>query len=282
MKIYISMDAEGISGIYRLEQVIPGGMDYEWARKMMANDVNAAAKGAFNAGASEVLVNDAHNNGNNLLITDLDERIKLCSGTTRPLSMAQGIEKGYDAALLIGYHQRKGAKGVISHSYAYGSMMEIRLCGKVISEFELIGHVCGHFGTPVIFVSGDDLTVKSAKEYVNGLYSTVTKECVGNGSAYCLHPNKTAEMIKSTVESAVKNFKSDGIKPMTVSGSDIYLEVRFTAESQAAEAMRAMNTSRVDDSTVRFYGSSYLEAYESFLTGSSLAAKFRDDAVLYK
>lgn len=282
MKIYISMDAEGISGIYKLEQVIPGGMDYDWARKMMANDINAAAQGAFNAGASEVFVNDAHNYGNNLLITDLDERIKLCSGSTRPLSMAQGVEKGYDAALLIGYHQRKGAKGVISHSFSYGTMMEIKICGKLISEFELIGHVCGHFGTPVIFVSGDDLTVKSAKESVSGLYSTVTKECIGNGSAACIHPNKTAEMIKNTVESAVRNFKADGIKPMTISGGDIYLEVRFTAESQADEAMNAMNTKRVNDSTVRFYGDTYLEAYKSFLTGSALAAKFRDDAVLYK
>lgn len=89
MKVYISMDAEGISGIYKLGQVMTNHREYEFARRMMANDVNAAAEGAFQAGAEQVIVNDAHNDGSNLLIEQLDPRIDLISGTLRPLSMAQ-------------------------------------------------------------------------------------------------------------------------------------------------------------------------------------------------
>lgn len=143
MKVYISMDAEGISGIYKLAQVMPGNSEYDYARKLMACDINAAAAGAFDAGADAVFVNDAHNNGDNLRITDLDERVVLCSGADRPYTMAEGAQKRFDAALLIGYHARKGSKGVISHSYAYGSMVEMKLNGKIISEYELIGHMIG-------------------------------------------------------------------------------------------------------------------------------------------
>ena len=112
MKVYISMDAEGISGIFKLGQVMSSDKEYEFARRMMANDVNAAVRGAFNAGAEQVVVNDAHNNGDNLLIDQLDERVDLISGALRPLGMAEGAELGFDAAFLIGYHRRKGGKGV--------------------------------------------------------------------------------------------------------------------------------------------------------------------------
>ena len=172
MKVYISMDAEGISGIYNLGQVMPSHQTlYPWAQRMMANDINAAAEGAFRAGATQVIVNDAHNAGNNLLIDQLDERIDLISGLIRPLGMAQGCELGCDAALLIGYHRRKGAKGVISHSYAYGSMVEMKLNGKIISEHDLVGMCIGAYGTPVVFLSGDDLVIQDAKESVPGIYT---------------------------------------------------------------------------------------------------------------
>lgn len=274
MRVYISMDAEGISGIYNFQQVLPGGMDYEYCRKLMAGDINAAAMGAFAAGASEVFVNDGHNYGNNLMITDLDERIILCSGTTRPLSMAQGSERGYDAAMLIGYHARRGAKGVIAHSFAYGSMVELTLNGKIISEFELIGHVCGHYGTPVVFVSGDDETVKNAQQSVPGIYSVVTKECVSDNAAVCLHPAKTAALIQENVALALKNYKQDGIKPLTVNGT-VELDVRFVTETQAELAMKAKNVHRLCSHTVRITGSDYLEAYRTFFTCTNLAASFK-------
>lgn len=274
MRVYISMDAEGISGIYNFQQVLPNGMDFEHSRKLMAGDINAAVKGAFDAGATEVFVNDAHNYGNNLLITDLDERVILCSGSTRPLSMAQGCERGYDAALFIGYHARRGARGVIAHSFAYSSMVEIKLNGNIISEFELIGYVCGYFGTPVVFVSGDDQTVKNAQKSVPGIYSCVTKECIGDNSAVCLHPKKTAKLIYENVLLALKNFGQDGIKAMKVEG-EVHLDVRYMTETQASLAMKAAGAQRLCSHTVRITGQDYLEAYSAFLTSSNLAASFK-------
>lgn len=280
MRIYISMDAEGISGIYTLEQVMLSGRDYQHSRKLMAGDINAAVKGAFDGGARDVFVNDAHNRCNNLLISDLDSRIVLCSGSDKPLTMAQGAEKKFDAALLIGYHARKGSKGVISHSYSYGSMMEIKLNGQIISEVELVGHVCGYFGTPVIFVSGDDIVTSATKKFNNKIYTVTTKECIGNGAAVCKHPDITSKEISLAVEEAVKNFKNDNIEPMKIRG-DVNIDVKFCAESQARNATLAQNAHRIDELTVRFSGKDYLEAYMSFVAGASLGGIFRDDAALY-
>lgn len=281
MKVYISMDAEGISGIYKLSQVMPTDKEYEFARRMMANDINAAVEGAFNAGATEVIVNDAHNSGDNLLIDQLDSRIKLISGNDRPLTMAQGAEHCADAALLIGYHRRKGAKGVISHSYAYGSMVEVKINGKLASEHDIVGLAIGHFGTPVVFLSGDDLVTEDAKISVPGIYTVVTKECIGNGSAMCYHPKMTYKMISETVEKAIKNFKSDGIKPMNA-GKYINFDVKYSAESQARLAMGAPRTTRLSENEVRYSGDNYLDVYKAFITGTALAGGFRDDAALYK
>lgn len=278
MIVYMSMDAEGISGIYKLSQVMSSNKEYEFARRMMANDINAAAEGAFKAGATRVIVNDAHNYGDNLLIDQLDERIELISGGIRDLGMAQGAELCADAALLIGYHRRKGAKGVISHSYAYGSMVELSLNGKIISEHDLVGHCIGYFGTPVVFLSGDDLTVADAKDSIPGVYSVITKTCISNNAALCYHPKKVARNIAETVEKAVKDHKN--IKPLAITG-EISLDVRYSAEIQARLAGGVKNAERLNENTVRFSGQDYLDVYKAFMQSAGLAGMFRDDAYLY-
>lgn len=281
MKVYITMDAEGISGIYKLAQVIPGNSEYDYARKLMAGDINAAVAGAFDAGADAVFVNDAHNNGDNLRITDLDERVVLCSGADRPYTMAEGAQKRFDAALLIGYHVRKGSKGVISHSYAYGSMVEMWLNGKVISEYELIGYMIGYYGTPVVFISGDDIVTADAKENVSGIHTVTVKECISNGAASCIHPNVTARMIRAEVKRAHEEIETKQIKPMTIKEA-VKIDVRYSAEAQAWKAMMAPNTERIGETIVRYHGKDYKEAYLAFVTGMGLAGTFGDDVALYK
>ena len=281
MRVYITMDAEGISGIYKLEQVMPGHPEYDYARGLMAGDINAAVAGACDAGADYVFVNDAHNGGDNLRITDLDERAVLCSGSDRPYTMAEGADKGFDAALMVGYHTRKGARGVISHSYAYGSMVEMWINGKVASEYELIGYMIGYYGVPVVFLSGDDIITADAAGTIPGLHTVVTKEAISNGSAACIHPNVTARMIRSEVKAALENLKADSIKPMQLDGP-VTIDVRYTAEAQAWKAMMAPNTVRLSENTVRYAGKDYKEAFTAFLAGTALAGTFQDDAALYK
>ena len=280
MKVYISVDAEGNSGIYNLWQVMPGNREFDFARRMMANDVNAAVRGAFNAGATQVIVNDAHNNGNNLIIDMLDERVDLICGSVCPLGMAQGAELRADAAFLIGYHARKGSPGVISHSYAYGSMVEMRLNGRIISEHDLIGHAIGMFGTPVIFLTGDDKVTAEAREFIPGLYTVETKVCISDNAAMCHHPARVAGEIEQTAGKALRNFRSDGIKPLRIDG-EVKLDVRFSSATQAMLACKAPDASLEEDNLVRFCGPDYSTVSHAFMIGISLAGGFRDDAALY-
>lgn len=281
MRVYISMDAEGVSGIFNLGQVMSSNVEYAFARRMMASDINAAAEGAYQAGAELVVVNDAHNNGNNLLIEQLDPRIDLISGSLRPLGMAEGAQLGFDAALLIGYHRRKGAKGVASHSYSYGSMVELVINGKLASEHDLVGYCLGAYNIPVVFLSGDDLVCADARESIPGVYTVETKTAISNNAALCHHPRRTAQAITEAVRQALLNWQKDGIRPMRLEG-EVHIDVRYSAEVQAARAATAQNTLRLDENRVRYFGPDYLTAYNAFMIGTSLAAAFRDDADLYR
>ena len=187
---------------------------------------------------------------------------------------------GYDAALLIGYHTRKGSKGVISHSYAYGSMVEMRINGKIASEYELIGYMIGYYGVPVVFLSGDDIITADARANVPGIHTVETKRCISNGAAACLHPNVTGRRIREEVKAALLNLKAEGIAPMQLEGP-VTIDVRYTAEAQAWKAMQAPGTIRLDEATVRYLGEDYKEAFTAFLAGTTLAGTFRDDADLY-
>src|SRR3990172_2639329 len=119
MKILISVDMEGISGVVNWDQVSPGHSEYERYRRIMTDEVNAAVEGAFEAGAGEVVVTDGHAHGYNLLVEALDGRVRLNSGNSAPLAMVQGIDASFDAALLIGYHACAGSKNaVLDHTWS--------------------------------------------------------------------------------------------------------------------------------------------------------------------
>ena len=270
----MTVDAEGISGIVKLSQVMPGDPSYEFARRMMVNDVNAAIRGAANAGATEIVVNDAHNSGDNMFIDHLDCRAKLISGSDKPLVMMQGISSDFDAAFLVGYHVKKGAKGVIGHSWSYWSMVELCINKKPIGEFELNGLVAGHFDVPVVFVSGDDQLVASAESIVKGIHSTITKEAASSGSALLYHPLANARAIEDAACQAVLH--RNDIKPMKVEGNTIELEIQFAAHAQARYATAIQGFEYVNDSRVRYVGSDYLDVYRKFVAASAISSCFKD------
>lgn len=272
MRVYISIDAEGCSGIYKLAQVMPENPDYEFCRRMMEGDANAAVRGAFRAGASEVVINDAHNLGDNLRLDRLDPRVKLISGNDRPLSMMEGISSQFDAALLLGYHSRKGERGVISHTYYYSSMYEVRINGTPVGEAEINGFLAGHFGVPVIFLSGDQFVTENIRQKVPGIHSVATKRAIGCGAAECLHPDVSQKMIEDGVFGALGDFKN--IKPMAE--KTWTLEVQFLTPGHAAYASLLPGSKRPAPAVVRFEAPDYGTLYNAFLCIITLAAGFRE------
>ena len=110
---------EGIGGVATYSHVMMQGVEYERARKWMADEANACIEGAANAGAARFCVNDSHGSMHNIHADDLDPRAELLVGTAKPWSMGQGIDGGYDTCFFVGYHARAGhRKGVLDHTYA--------------------------------------------------------------------------------------------------------------------------------------------------------------------
>lgn len=137
MKVYISADMEGISGLIEAADVQPHGSDYETGRRLMTEEVNAAIRGAIDGGAKEVFVNDAHGPMRNILPELLDSRATLIRGKSKPLGMLEGLDKTFDAVLCVGFHARAGALGVLSHSFMGHEVEDMWLDGKIVGEIGL-------------------------------------------------------------------------------------------------------------------------------------------------
>src|SRR5262245_47396140 len=176
MKIYISADMEGIVGVVTNEQLGPQGFEYARFREFITQEVNAAIQGAFDAGASEVVVSDSHGNGQNLLIEKLPKDVLLIRAWPRPLMMMQGIDETFAGAIFIGYHTATtNPQGVRAHTISSARLADVRLNGKSVSEAGLNAAIAGHFNVPVIMVSGDDVVVKETQALLGDIEGAIVK-----------------------------------------------------------------------------------------------------------
>ena len=274
MRVFISIDAEGCSGIFKLSQVTAGHKDYEFCRRMMEGDANAAIRGAYNAGAIDVLVNDAHDSNDNIRIENLDPRVRLVSGSAKPLSMMEGISGAFDAALLLGYHSRKKERGTVAHTYAYSSISEIRINERPVSEAEINGYLAGSFGVPVVFLSGDQYITEHMREIIPGIRTVATKRAIGCASAECIHPDVTWKRIEDGVSAALSDLTNDPVKPM--SDAPYLLEIEFATVSHASTAMRLPGSNLTTPTTVRYSAEDYMSLYNAFLCMATLSASFNE------
>lgn len=260
MKIYISADIEGISGVVEREHLSSEGHDFSYSRKLMTEEVNAAVKGAIKAGASEVLVNDSHASMTNILIEELHEGARLISGRQKHLGMMQGVDSSFDAVILIGYHARSNTSGVLSHSYHGRAVYGIKLNGNPVGEMEFNSYVAGYFNVPVVLVSGDDILEEQVKAFRPEVESVVVKEAVSRFAANCMHPAEARKLIKSKVEDVLKN-KMNLIQPSKLEGP-VEIEVKFMHSGMAENAMLMPGVELVSPNTVKYVARDLLEAYK--------------------
>jgi D-amino peptidase len=204
MKVYISVDIEGICGVVALDHTRRNGKDYNQARLLMTREVNEAVRGAFEGGASQVLVNDSHGSMINLVLEELDERITLISGSPKPLSMIQGIEE-CDAAFFIGYHSPAGTTdAVMDHTYHGRVVYDLQVNDRKMGEFAMNAALAGYYGVPVIMVSGDKKTTEEAQILLKTVETVVSKEGIGRFAAQSSHPSKVRGEIRKKARYAVE------------------------------------------------------------------------------
>ncbi len=205
MKVYISADIEGITGITHDDQTFGTSSDYMQGRKWMTADVNAAIDGAIKAGADEIFVKDAHGNGRNIFLDDLRKEAYLIAGWDVMGSMVQSIDDSFDALILIGYHSMVGTEnGVLAHTMT-GIVKQLSVNGKAIGEPELSSLTAGHYGVPIVFIAGDQTATKELCGFVGEIPHVITKYGMGRTTGRLVHPELNQEAITEGVYEALTN-----------------------------------------------------------------------------
>jgi D-amino peptidase len=221
MKVFISVDMEGVACVTHYDHVKLEGGTYEQARHWMTAEANAAIKGAFEAGANEIVVSDGHGTMHNLIPDELHEDITLVQGIPRPLLMMEGLDSSFDAAFFIGYHARAGDPfGTLAHSFSGQHIHEIRLNDDPVSEAVFNAAVAGHFDVPVVMIAGDDALAEEIEKKLPWVERVVTKWALSSTSARSLTPKTSQETIRITTKTALDDIKNKQVfkisTPITV------------------------------------------------------------------
>lgn len=257
LKVYISADMEGLAGVVSDAQLGPEGFEYQRFREFMTNEVNAAIDAAFAAGATEILVSDSHGNGQNLLIEKLPKNVQVVRSWPRPLMMMQGIDETFDGVIFIGYHSSTtNSAGVRAHSFSSANLADVRLNNVSMSEASFNAAIAGHFGVPVIMISGDDAIVKEATGLLGNIEGAVVKWAYGFHSARNLNPAAACDLIREKVKAAMSRLKE--FKPYKLT-APIQLEVRFKNYRPSEVLSYLAIVQRTDSHSVKFTGKDMIE-----------------------
>ncbi|TSB45459.1 M55 family metallopeptidase [Alkalicoccobacillus porphyridii] len=270
MKLYLSVDMEGISGFADMQFVDSSKRHYARGQSLMTAEVNHVIEEALQIGGREVVVNDSHSKMNNILIEELHPEAKLISGDVKPYSMVQGLQEGYDGAFFIGYHARASQRGVMSHTMIFG-VRTMFINDHEIGEMGFNAYVAGHYGVPVLLVTGDDETAKEAEALIPYVTTAIVKEQQSRSAALCLSPQKAKELLQQKTKEALHNRAK--VKPLTPPDKPL-LQIEFTNYGQA-EWAALMPGAKIDEgtTTVRYQAKDILEAYQAMLVMTELAMR---------
>ncbi|MGC7098742.1 M55 family metallopeptidase [Amycolatopsis lurida] len=250
MRVYLSADMEGVTGLVDAADVQPGGRDYERGRLLMAEDVNAAVRGALAAGATDILVNDAHGPMRNLRPEDLHPEARLVRGSPKTMGMLAGLEPGHDAMICVGYHSRAGTAGVLSHSFMGHEIEDIWLDDRPVGEIGLAHATAAALGVPLVALTGDDTACAEATAWDDSITTVTVKRAHGRFAADLLPVAHAHHDIETAVATALST------RPPTAAatGGTHALVVRWQSASVAAILPGIPGVTTTDSRTTRTTG----------------------------
>jgi len=274
MKLFLSTDFEGTSGIVAWEQIIEGNAEYEQGRRLLTNEVNAVITGALEGGATEFVVNDSHHHMRNLHPQDLLGQATLITGRHKPLYMMEGLDASFDGACFVSYHGSIGAEhAVLSHTYNPQAIWEVRINGEVVGESGINALVAAHYRVPIIFVSGDAVTTQEAQSIAPNAEKVVVKQSLGRFAAAHMHPALACELLRAGATRAVRNLNV--MQPPQFE-LPVSLEVTFLVADMAEMAQWVRGVERVASRTVQLVNDNLLDLYRMFVTVVTLTRALVD------
>jgi D-amino peptidase len=260
LKIYISVDMEGVAGVVTGDQLIPGGFEYERFRRFMTDEAVAAVRGAQAAGATEVVVSDSHGNGESLMIELFPKDVRIVRSWPRHGEMMAGLDSSFAAALFVGYHaSTTNPKGVRAHTISSAHFTRVALNGTAVTEAELNAAYAGAMGVPVVFISGDDAAISEVTGRLGSMQSVITKKSLGFHSAETLTPAAACDLIYQGALAAVAH--RDQRKPYVVS-TPVTLDISFKSYTTAEIVSYLRSVERADSHSIRFVGRDMAEVMD--------------------
>ena len=256
MKTFIAADMEGLAGLVTWDSA-----DTDLMRRLMTEEINAAARGAFAAGAGEVFAGESHGNMRNIRPDLLDPRVGYLSGQPKPMNHMGGVDGSFQLALFVGYHARAGTlRGNMAHTYA-GHIFSLSFNGIEVGEIGADAALCGSQGVPVGLVSGDRAACEEAKALLGSVRTVAVKEGVSHTAAGCMPANQAHEAIEAAAREAVQH--GSEFKPFRFEGP-VTAQVVFTAPNFADVVEHLDFVTRVDGRTVTIKAGDYHQAFERF------------------
>lgn len=250
MKVYISVDIEGVTGVTSWDETELNQPDHKAAALQMTREAVAACEGAIAAGAEEIIVKDAHDTARNMDIHAFPEQVKLCRGwTNTPESMVAGIDETFDAAIFIGYHSGAGFDGnPLSHTMNRGNNY-VKINGRQAAEFDMNAYVAAHYGVPVVFLSGDEQLCSHAKELIPEIETVGVKSGEGNMTIN-MNPENACALIREGVRRGLEKTEVCKLTPP----ESFELEINFKDCVKAHRGSFYPGAEKVSPTTVRFVG----------------------------
>lgn len=267
LKVYISVDMEGVAGAVTDDQLGPTGFEYQRFREFMTREAVAAVNAAKEAGATEIVVGDSHGNGENLLIEQFPKDVRIIRSWPRRLSMMAGIDETFDAVIFIAYHSSTNNKeGVRAHTFSSARLSRVALNGVEMTEGAWNAAIAGHFGVPVVMISGDDAAIAEVRSLLGNIEAAETKRSLGFHSASTLTPQASAELIGEKVKTALKRIKD--FKPYKIQ-SPLTLDVSFKNYRPSEVLAYLKGVERPDSHSIRFEANTMLEIADFMLVVTS-------------
>lgn len=274
MRIYLSVDIEGIHGVVDSTHTQPGERGYEAAVRWMHEEVNTVAGTAFKLGATEVLVNDSHWDMNNLNPDLLDSRCTLISGWQKPYSMVTGVQ-GHEAAFFIGYHAKIGtAKGILSHTYRAKVFFDVRLNNVSVGEVGLNAALAGWFGVPLALVTGDTAVCEETTKLLGSVPHVIVKDGFSRYAGVCFPKAQVLESLQIKTGEALQNPKSWRLfKPPSPST----ISVTFVDPAMADASELLPIVKRTGDRDIDITNEDYSKAFQTMLAVGTLGKSRLDN-----
>ena len=252
LKIYISVDMEGVAGVVTADQLLPGGFEYERFRHFMTDETLAAVRAAKQAGATQIDVSDSHGNGENLLVEAFPKDVRLVRSWPRHGAMMAGLDKSFAGAIFVGYHaSTSNAKGVRAHTFSSAHLTRVALNGSPVTEAEFNAAYAGEFGVPILFASGDDAAIAEIKTHLGEMDTVITKNNLGFHSAETLTPAASCDLIFDGVLHAMAHRAQ---RHATLISKPVTLELSFKNYMPAEVLSYLRSVERVDSHSIRFVG----------------------------